>query len=145
MLPPTSPACWHLGFTPCGWAQRLQKQRKTAVVGGPIAQKQRDLLLSLLAGLRQGKLSMNTDIIWGALLKSQGRAPSKDSNLDERGDSEWGKLARTGVVNRETMHPVLLLLKTWSDRCADQGDLCWEGLAIPSHPHTKNPQVRHQL
>lgn len=88
---------------------------------------------------------MNTDIIWGALLKSQSRAPSKDSNLDEREDSEWGKLARMGVGNRETVYPVLLLLKTWSDHCADQGDLCWEGLAIPGHPHAKNPQVGHQL
>ena len=49
----------------CGWAQHLQKQRKTAVAGGPVGWKQTDVLVSLLAWLGRGQLSMNTDSIWG--------------------------------------------------------------------------------
>ena len=75
---------------------------------------------------------MNIDIIWGALLKSQGRAPSKDSNLDERENSEWGKLAQMGVGNRENVLPVLLLPKTWSGRYADRGGLCCKGRLFPA-------------
>lgn len=113
------PLCpWNLGLTVGG--PSTLRNKEDSYSWGPIGLKQRDVLPSLLAWLRRGQLSMNTDIILGPCLKAK---TMLQLSLDEREDLDWGKLAGVGGGNPECVRLVLLLLRTWSGSCAEQGGL----------------------